>query len=283
MSLETLNLIYAIVTYVFVFAFGLLVGSFLNVVIFRVPKEESVVKTRSHCMTCGYQLAWYDLVPLFSWLFLRGKCRKCGAKISAQYPIIEGLNAILCVVIFMAYYGFDFMYFYDNFDPVIVLYCLMTSALIALSVIDLRTYTIPFGINLFIFALGCINLIYRIVRFGIIGGDFAAVGIWNYIIGFFGVSLFLFIIYFVSDGRAIGGGDVKLMAAAGLLIGWKLCVLALFIGCLVGSIIHIARMKIAKADRVLAMGPYLSVGIVCAILFGEQLINWYLGFFPALK
>ena len=279
--METGNLIYTIVFYVFVAAYGLLVGSFLNVVIFRVPKEESVVKVRSHCMSCGYQLAWFDLVPVFSWLFLGGKCRKCKAKISAQYPIIEGTNAILCILIFLAAYGFSFINVFENFDPVTILYCLMASALLALSVIDLRTYIIPFGFNIFIFCLGVVNIIWRIVKIVVMeGGSFTEVGLTDYLIGFIAVSGFLGIIYFVSKGRAIGGGDIKLMAAAGLLIGWKLAVLALFLGCLLGSVIHIARMKITKADHMLAMGPYLSAGIMCSVLFGEKLINWYLGFFP---
>nr|MCR4840588.1 prepilin peptidase [Lachnospiraceae bacterium] len=200
--METWNLIYTIVFYLFVAAFGLLVGSFLNVVIFRVPKEESVVKVRSHCMSCGYQLAWFDLIPVFSWLFLGGKCRKCKAKISAQYPIIEGLNAIFCILIFLAAYGFDFINVFENFDPVTILYCMMASALIALSVIDLRTYIIPFGINVFIFCLGIINLAYRIVKIVMIdGGSFKEVGIFNYLIGFIAVSGFLGIIYFASKGR----------------------------------------------------------------------------------
>ena len=266
--------VWSIVTYIFIFLYGLLVGSFLNVVIFRVPKKESVAKKRSHCMTCGYTLAWFDLIPLFSWLALRGKCRKCGAKISAQYPIIEGLNALLCVLIFMSAYGLNSYLMFEEFKPETLLYCFMTSALIALSVIDLRTFIIPPGFNIFIAVLGVINIIYRLVFLGL---DEA--GLAGFIIGAFAVSVPLGIIYYLSDGRAIGGGDIKLMAAAGLLIGWKLILFALFIGCLVGSVIHIARMKLTGAEHKLAMGPYLSVGIYTAVTVGNRFLDWYLGLF----
>jgi len=151
--------------------------------------------------------------------------------------------------------------------------------LLSLSVIDFRTYIIPPGINYFIGIIGVINLVYRIIRFGFYGANISL-----YIGGFFAVSAPLLIILLVSEHifhkDAIGGGDIKLMAAAGLLIGWKKILLAMFLGCLIGSIVHTARMKIAKADRVLALGPYLSAGIFLATLWGEKMINWYFSFFP---
>ena len=206
-------------------------------------------------MSCGYQLKWYDLVPLFSWLALRGKCRKCKAPISPQYPIIEAANGVLYLLIFAV----------NGFNPVSVLYCLMASALLALSVIDFRTYEIPFGFNIFLGILGLVRLV----------TDF---GNWSdYVLGFLAVSVLLEVILLASKGRAIGGGDVKLMAAAGLLIGWKLILLAFLIGCILGSVIHIIRMKVSRAEHVLAMGPYLSAGILIAALWGDQFINWYLG------
>ena len=127
--------------YIIIFAFGAVIGSFCNVCIFRIPKKETVVTTPSHCMSCGYQLKWYDLIPIISWLWLRGKCRKCGEKISAQYPLIETINGLLYVVIFIAT-DFDFL---ES-----ALTCLLASALLVLSVIDFRTFEIPLGINVFI-------------------------------------------------------------------------------------------------------------------------------------
>ena len=240
--------------FVIIFLYGIVIGSFLNVCIYRIPRGESIAKERSHCMTCGYQLRWYDLVPLFSWLALRGKCRKCKAPISPQYPIIEGVNGVLYMVIFAV----------NGFNLVSVLYCLMASALLALSVIDFRTYEIPFGFNIFIGILGIVRLVTDLSNWQL------------YVIGFLAISAVLEILLLVSGGRAIGGGDVKLMAAAGLLLGWKLIILAFLIGCILGSVIHIIRMKVSHAEHVLAMGPYLSAGILIAALWGSQFIDWYI-------
>lgn len=252
-----------IVIYVVAFLFGIVIGSFLNVVIFRVPKGEDLASRRSHCMSCGYQLRWFDLIPLFSWIILRGHCRKCHEKISVQYPIVEALNGALYVVILLL----------CGINVVSVIYCLCASALLALSVIDFRTYIIPIGFNIFILSLGVIRVVC-----GLLNLDDSFGSIWLYIIGMFAVSVPLGILWFISKGRAIGGGDVKLMGAAGLLLGWKLIILAFVLGCIIGSIIHIVRMKISKAGRVLAMGPYLAAGILIAILFGERLLGWYTGF-----
>ena len=252
-----------IVIYVIAFLFGIVIGSFLNVVIFRVPKGEDLASRRSHCMSCGYQLRWFDLIPLFSWIILRGHCRKCHEKISVQYPIVEALNGALYVVILLL----------CGINVVSVIYCLCASALLALSVIDFRTYIIPIGFNIFILSLGVIRVVC-----GLLNLDDSFGSIWLYIIGMFAVSVPLGILWFISKGRAIGGGDVKLMGAAGLLLGWKLIILAFVLGCIIGSFIHIARMKISKAGRVLAMGPYLAAGILIAILFGERLLGWYTGF-----
>ena len=249
-----------IVIYAFVFLYGIVIGSFLNVCIYRIPLGQSLSKQRSHCMTCGYQLRWFDLIPLFSWLFLRGKCRKCGAKISPQYPIVEATNGIIYVLIFLVH-GFE-----DRTSLLeSILYCLMASALLALSVIDFRTFIIPFGFNVFIFCLGAVNLIYRI--FFVKSPD-----IWLYIIGFFATSVIAGILYLC---KTMGGGDVKLLAASGFLIGWKLSLLSFFVGCIIGAIIHPIRMKVSKQGRTLAMGPYLSAGILIAVLWGYKFIEWY--------
>ena len=243
--------------YLIVFLYGITIGSFLNVLIYRLPKKENIVTTRSHCMSCGNQLKWYDLVPLFSYLVLRGKCRKCKAKISVQYPLIEGLNGVLYILVFMRY----------GISVETLLYCLLSSALLALSVIDLRTYEIPVGFQYFVFVLG-------IVR---VATDYKN---WLlYVIGFFAVSVFLYLIVVISKGAAMGGGDVKLMAVCGLLIGWKLILLSLAVGCILGSIIHLLRMKLSGQEHMLAMGPYLSLGIMISVLWGNQFLNWYLSGF----
>lgn len=243
-----------ILLYIIIFLYGIVIGSFLNVLIYRLPKKENIVTTRSHCMNCGYQLKWYDLVPIFSYLALGGRCRKCKTRISVQYPIIEALNGILYLIVFIR--------FGMSVDS--LLYCLLFSALLTLSVIDFRTYEIPIGINVFILLLGLVRVITDWTNWA------------DYLIGFLAVSVFLYLIYIITHGRGIGGGDVKLMAVCGLVLGWKLILLGFFLGCIIGSICHLIRMKISHADHVLAMGPYLSVGVMIAALWGNQMINWYL-------
>lgn len=243
-----------ILLYIIIFLYGIIIGSFVNVCICRIPKKESIVKVRSHCESCGYQLKWYDLVPLFSYLCLGGKCRKCRARISVQHPVIEVLNGFLYVLVFCV----------CGLSIESLLYCLTGSALLALSVIDFKTYEIPVGFNIFIGALGIVRVITDYRNWLL------------YVIGFVAVSAFLYLLYVVSKGRAIGGGDIKLMAACGLLLGWKLIILAFLIGCIVGSVVHVIRMKVSGEEHVLAMGPYLSVGVMAAALWGNTFLTWYL-------
>ncbi len=307
-----------IVIYSIIFLYGVIVGSFLNVCILRIPLKETIVSKRSHCMSCGHQLAWYDLFPLFSYLFLRGKCRYCKAKISKQYPIVEFINGAMAVLCFFfanfraedlanmnilievgRYPSGDAVLITDWFASAydiefILLSCILCSVLIVISVIDWRTFEIPVSANIVILVLGIINLIsygYQDSRYfkfycdavgknpGFFELLYARGRAMELIIGFFAVSVPLAIIYYASKGRAIGGGDVKLMAVAGLFLGWKLIIVALIAGCLYGSVIHIIRMKASGEGKQLAMGPYLSAGIVTALWFGKDIINWYSGFF----
>lgn len=248
---------YAILVYPLVFLYGILVGSFLNVCIYRIPKHESIVTVPSHCMSCGYGLKWYDLVPVFSWLCLRGKCRKCKAPISVQYPLIEASNGIVWLLII----------FLRGLNVEGILYCLLASALLVLSIIDWRTYEIPFGINVFIALLGLIRLCTDLKQWYI------------YLIGFFMVSGIFLLVLLMTKGRGMGGGDVKLMAAAGLLLGAPKIFLAMLIGCLIAVVVHPVRMKVSGEDHRLAFGPYLAAGILISALAGEPLIAWYLSFF----
>lgn len=242
-----------ILGYTAVFLFGIVIGSFCNVCIYRIPKQESIM-VDSHCMNCGEKLHWYDLVPLFSFIILKGRCRKCQTKLSLQYPLIEGMNGALYVVVILA----------NGWNLLSVIYCLLTSALIVLSVIDFRTYLIPNQINAFILALGIITVI--------LDREHAT----GHMIGMVGISGFLLILYLLTAGRGIGGGDIKLMAAAGLITGWQISVLSFLTGCILGSVVHLIRMKISGVEHKLALGPYLSVGIWISLLFGSPVIHWYL-------
>ena len=145
-----------------------------------------------------------------------------------------------------------------------ILLGLAASALLSLSWIDWKTYEIPFSYHVFIFALGVIGMVFDLAHW------------YEYVIGFFAISLPLLALFYLSKGTAIGGGDVKLMAACGMLLGWKLTLLGFVLGCIIGSVIHIVRMKISGEKHMLAMGPYLSVGVGIAALFGNAAIAWYL-------
>lgn len=243
-----------VLLYLLIFLYGIIIGSFVNVCILRLPKHESLVPG-SHCMDCGHKLRWYDLFPLFSFLSLKGRCRYCGAKISCQYPIVEALNGVLYVIVFMA----------NGIGLQSVLYCLMASALLVISVVDWRIFEIPPACNLCLLGIGVVFCILD-------RADFL-----EHLIGLICVSGILAVLYVVSAGRAIGGGDIKLMGAAGLILGWKLILLSFFLGCILGSVIHVIRMKVSGAERKLAMGPYLAAGIMIAALWGDLMIGWYLG------
>lgn len=245
------------VFYVLAAIYGLVIGSFLNVCILRIPLGQSIAKERSHCMKCGHVLQWYELFPLFSYLFLRGRCKSCGAPISKQYPIVEGANALIYLLIFWV----------RGFSLETVIFCFTASALIVLTVIDFRTFEIPVGINIFIAVMGLLRLLLNLQDF------------MTYLTGAVSIGIPLALLFYLSGGRAIGGGDVKLMTAAGFLLGWKLIWLAFILGCIIGSVCHTIRMRVTKESHVLAFGPYLAMGILLSILWGESMIAAYLRLF----
>lgn len=243
--------------YIMTLLLGLCVGSFLNVLIYRIPLEQEFVKTPSHCMSCGHPLKWYELIPVFSWVAQGGKCRSCGVRLSAQYPIVEALNGSMWLLTAVLFKG-DWL--------TVALYCGLFSMLLVLSVIDWRTYIIPNGINLTIFVLGLVRL----------ATDFAN---WpTYIIGMASVSLFFLLLHILTGGNGLGMGDVKLVAAAGLLLGWPKMILAVLVGSVSGAVIHSIRMK-GGAGHKLAFGPYLAAGIWFSALVGQPLISAYLSLF----
>ena len=243
--------------FILLYVLGCCVGSFCNVLIYRILKEEEFVKTPSHCMSCGHELKWFELIPVVSWLLQKGKCRACGVKLSAQYPVVEALNGIMWLLTGILFRG-DWL--------TVALYCVLWSMLMVLSVIDWRTFIIPNGINLVIFLLGVVRLV-------------TDLGNWReYLIGMVSVALVFFLLHLATGGQGLGMGDVKLVAGAGLLLGWPKMLLAVLIGSLGGALIHMARMK-RGADRKLAFGPYLAAGIWLAALVGQPIINGYLSLF----
>lgn len=244
--------------YIIVFLYGIIMGSFLNVCIYRMPKGESVVTVGSHCMKCNHKLVWYDLIPLFSWLFLRGRCRYCGEKISVQYPLIETINGLLYVIVF-AICGW-------NADS--ILWCMLFSTLLVIAIVDFRTMLIPGRADAIILVIGIVHLVLHHDN-------------WTYyVIGFLAMALFLGLLAIVfkkvTGKKGLGYGDIELMACAGLCIGWGHALLALIFGSVVGSVVEGIRMAKAKESSKFALGPYLALGIVVAVLWGTDFLEWYI-------
>lgn len=255
------DIYYEIVTFVI----GIAVGSFLNVCICRLPEQGDIVREPSHCMSCGHRLAWYDNIPLVSWTLLRGRCRYCGAAISLQYPLVELANGVLWLVTVMLL-GADISAY---------IYCAVISAMLVLSIIDIRTFEIPFGINVFIFICGLAEVAADGIAAYSASEPLKGVLI-NHIGGMLIVSIPLWLLLVASRGRAIGGGDIKLFFAAGLVLGLGRTLIAFILACAFASVIHVARMKLAGADAKLAMGPYISAGICASLWFGDTIAAWYM-------
>lgn len=238
----------------YVFLLGLVFGSFYNVCIYRIQSEESIVKGRSHCQSCQHELSFFDLVPVFSYLFLRGRCRYCHQKISLRYPFVELLTAFLFIAVF---YNFGF-----SWDT--LLYLIMISVLIMLSFVDFDTMLIRD--RFIILLLGC----------GIALIALHPEQLYNSLIGSFIISVPLFLVAYLTKG--IGYGDVKLMAVCGLILGWQRIILAMILGAIFASLVALPQMITGKKSGKdeMPLGPYLALGIVVSLFFGSSLISWYL-------
>lgn len=253
-------------TGILVFVFGIILGSFLNVCILRLPEEKTIVNGNSACPSCGVRLTAIDLVPVFSYIFLRGKCRRCKSTISPQYIIIELLTGIL----------FFFLYLKFGFTPPLPVLAALIAALIVIALIDWRYMMIPDGLIITILTIGVIETVITAIT-GLFGS-------WlQYVIGFLAGGLPLLLIalfcYYILKKEALGAGDIKLMAAAGLVIGWKLIITAYIIGIVFGALFGILLLvtKIKKREDAIPFGPFLSFGILASVFFGNEIINWYLG------
>lgn len=251
---------------VFTFLFGIVIGSFLNVLIYRIPKGENFVKANSHCMSCNHRLYPKDLVPLFSWLFLGGKCRYCKAKISAQYPIVEAITGAGFTAIF--WLATD-----CKINFAFVGYCIAFSALLVTAVIDFRTMEIPDSMWITVFVGAVFVYIQELIN----DGGFELDCFLVRFIGIFAASGVLLILALITKG-GMGGGDIKLMAACGFLLGWKQVILALIMGAAIGTLylVFTAIKNKGKVPRKVPFAPHLSVAVVICFFAGEQIINWYL-------
>ena len=240
---------------VFSFLFGICIGSFLNVVIYRLPMNRSVVHPGSCCPHCGNPVRFYDNIPLLSWLILFGVCRDCGAAISSRYFYVEALTGVLTLLVITTH----------GLTVVAILYAILVWILVAVAMIDLDFQIIPDELS-----IGGLLV-------GILASYFLPVGLSGALFGALvggGVFYVLAILY----PGGMGGGDIKLMAAIGAFVGWKFALLTIFVGSALGAIVGIIAMIAFKKGRKsrIPFGPFLSTGGIAAILWGGPIIEWYL-------
>lgn len=261
-KMDTQLMIYYTIMYIFVFLFGACIGSFLNVCIYRLPAGESLIKRNSHCMTCGEEIKHRDLIPIVSWCLLRGKCRNCGAKISPRYTVVELLNAVLYLLVFL--------HFEIAINPLYAaLVSLLFSALIVVFFMDWDTQLINTYVVIFIALLAIPEYLFC--------QPVTNLTLKSQLIGAFIVSIPLLIIVIVTHEKAMGMGDVYLMAAAGLFLGMQGILVAMLIALIVGSVCGLILKRI-NGDSVFAFGPYLSIGIAVSAIWGNQIGEWYMNF-----
>jgi leader peptidase (prepilin peptidase)/N-methyltransferase len=271
------------------FAFGLAIGSFLNVVIFRYDGEQPLFSFtglggRSHCMRCKTQLKWYDLVPVFSFIFLRGKCRACGKHISFQYPFVELVTAcafLLPVLFFYPHYSFPLMHPHAALMP--ALWLPVIAFMIILAVVDMRLMLIPdetvVGLSLVGLALSSYGDSF-LGAYAAVFPQFAHPFLGHLAGAAFGLAS-LGLIVFLSRGRAMGMGDVKLAGAMGLIIGFPDIVFALALSFLIGGIWSAGLLALRSGRGATTMktmvpfGPFMVAGFFIHIFYMEKLMAWY--------
>jgi len=259
--------------YLIIFLFGLIVGSFLNCLIYRLEKKESFLKGRSYCPRCKHQLSWQDLIPLLSFLELGGKCRYCKQKISWQYPLVEISTALIFLLVFIFQSSIFNEFLIINFLTLIY-YWIIAVFLIIIFVYDLKYYIIPDEI---IYPAIVIALIFNF-KFLIFG---QAPIFKLSILSALGASAFFLAIFLVSRGKWLGFGDVKLAAFMGLFLGFPNILvglfLAFFIGAIIGSVLILTNKKKLKSE--VPFGPFLVTGTLISLFWGRELVSWYLNFF----
>ena len=248
---------------VLIFILGLIVGSFSNVCIYRIPRNESIIYPASHCPKCRSKIKPVDNIPLLSYILLKGRCRNCKSKISIQYPIVELLTGLIYLIIYLTY----------GLSIQSLIYIILSSALIIIAFIDLNEQIVPdvislpgivigFIISFFVPYISFINSALGVV----VGGGIIL------IIGLGGSVIF--------KKEAMGGGDVKLAAMIGAFLGWKYIIISLFLGFFLGALAGIVLIlsKIKSREDVVPFGPFIVLGSFITLLWGDKIISWYLGF-----
>jgi len=243
---------------------GALIGSFLNVCIYRLPRGESIAWPGSHCPSCGKAIEFYDNIPVLSYFWLTGRCRACRDPISIRYPLVEAVNAAGYLTILW------------TFGPTwtTVLYAILFSALLVVTGTDLTHKIIPNVVTLPGIAIGLIG-----------GATVLPVGLINALLGVAVGGGILWVLAWASPylfgKEGMGGGDIKLLAMIGAFLGWKPALLTIMIGSLTGSVIGISliALRFMKRDEYIPFGPFLVLGALLSMFFAQPLLNWYQGLF----
>lgn len=249
---------------ILIFIFGLIIGSFLNCVIWRLYKEESFVGGKSYCPHCHHSLEFWDLFPVLSFVLLGGKCRYCKEKISIQYPLVELMTAVL----------FSFVYlFLGSISLQLLFWLIIMAFLIVIFIFDLKYFIIPDEVIYPAIFLSIIWILYSFFVQTINSHE-----VFLTIISGLGASLFFFLIWFFSKGMAMGFGDVKLALLIGLLLGFPNSIVGLFLGFLLGAIIGSVAVFLKKRGfgSEVPFAPFLVAGTIIAFFYGSRMVDWYL-------
>lgn len=244
------------------FCLGMAIGSFLNVCIYRLPESRSIVHPGSSCPACGFKIPFYDNIPVLSYLFLRGRCRRCGVKISLRYPLVEVTAGLFALALFHGYgWSWEALYFFT-----------FVAALLVITFIDIDHRIIPDVIT------------YPGIVVGFACSFWAGHVTWK--ASLLGILLgggLLFLVasgyYYLTKKEGMGGGDVKLLAMIGAVLGWQATIFTLFVGSAVGTVFGIVVALQTREGRKTAVpfGPFLSVGALLFLFFGRQIMDWYFG------
>jgi prepilin signal peptidase PulO-like enzyme (type II secretory pathway) len=253
-----------------IFLFGLIFGSFLNAVLYRLEVGGSLIKERSRCPKCGHILRWYELFPILSFMVQVGKCRECKKRISLQYPLVELTTGLLFLAVFLKYQGPVLMLVFDIGWLDVLYGFIVVSFLVLIFVFDLKHYIIP---NVAVYSLILISFGYDLYNY-----DFILLK-YYFLASVIAFGFFLFL-YLVSSGKWIGFGDVKYGIFMGLFLGWPEILVGLFVayvsGALIGSLLLAIKRKKFKSE--IPFGPFLIFGTLVAFFWGDEILRWYLAF-----
>ncbi len=247
-----------VLTRIFVFVFGLAIGSFLNVLIYRLPRDLTLAG-RSFCPRCKKQIAWYDNVPVLSFLALGGKCRHCRSPISLQYPLVELTTALLFMLVFFLSQGSLWLIAYGLW---------LVSALLVIFAVDLKHQIIP---DLIVYPTILVALFFHLLN-----QQDNNLTISNYLFSAFAASLFFLLLHLLTRGRGMGLGDVKFSFLMGLVLGFPKIIVAFYLAFLTGAIFGVILVLTGrkKFGEHLPFGPFLAGGTILAFFAGEQIFQW---------